>query len=174
MEANGSRCGKAGRKFGRRRSPRRFVGRLAGTLVVVAVLTVPATAAASLPNLWTGFTVRHSFFVRPPEVSYTGDGSGYLGGFDGTGIYPNFGSLTWTSWTRRFATANGADWIKTCVPDCAHSPFVPVAVTVTAFKPRQRHFRRMTLQFTYQGKAYTDRRVLRPGFAHGSYAWAIL
>lgn len=137
-----------------------------------ALLAAPATAAASLPNLWTGFKLRHSFFVRPPEVSYTGDGTGILGGFDGTGVYPNFGSLTWTSWTHRSATADGAVWIKSCIPNCAESPFSPVAVTVTAFKPRQHHFRRMTLQFTYQGKPYIDRRVLRP-ITGRSYEWAI-
>ena len=164
----GSHGGEARKKPWRGRS----IQRLAGALVFVLLLAAPATATARLPNLWTGFKARGSFFVRPPEVSYTGDGSGYLGGFDGTGAYPSFGSLTWSSWTHGVASANGADWLKTCVPDCADSPFVPVAVTVTAFKPRQHHFRRMTLQYTYQGKAYTDRRVLRPTYKRG-YAWAI-
>jgi hypothetical protein len=150
------------------------VRRLFLSVAVIGLLAaIPATAVARPPNLWTGFKVRHSFAVQPAEVSYTGDSTAILGGFDGTGVYPSFGSLTWTSWTRRLATASGAVWINDCNPDCAGGSFSPSAVTVSAFKARKRHFRRLTLRYTYQGKAYTDRRVLRRGFARGSYFWDI-
>jgi hypothetical protein len=142
-------------------------------IVVIGSLLFPAIASAHLPTLWTGFKVKHSFAVRPAEISYTGDSTGFLGGFDGTGTYPNYGSLSWSSWTHGSATASGAVWINDCNPDCAGGTFSPAAVTVTAFKAKQRHFRRLTIQYTYQGTAYTDRRVLRPGFSRGSWFWNI-
>lgn len=142
-------------------------------VVSAAVLLLgPGAASARVPNLWTGFAARHSFAVQPPEVSYTGDSTGFLGGFDGTGVFPSYGSLTWTSWTRRLATATGAVWVNDCVPDCAGGSFSPSAVTVSAFKPRKRHFRRLTLRYAYQGTQYTDRRVLHG--RRGFYFWDIV
>lgn len=146
---------------------------LAIPAAIAALLVLPPAAVARPSTLWTGFKVRHSFAVRPPAISYTGDSTGFLGGFDGTGIFPNYGSLTWNSWTHHSASATGAVWLNNCTPSCGEGSFSAVAVTVTAFKAKKSHFRRMTLQYTYQGKSYTDRRVLRPGFFRGSYVWAI-
>jgi hypothetical protein len=99
--------------------------------------------------------------VRPSEIVYTGDGSGVLGGFDGSGRYPHDGHLTWTSWTSREAKGKGAVWLDNCEPDCAQGVFSPYAVTVRAFAVQGGHFTRLTLRYRYEGKQIVDRRVIR-------------
>ena len=113
----------------------------------------------------------HDLQVRPSVVDYTGDGSGVLGGFDGTGR-GHYGHLRWTRWTATQALGHGAVWIDDCAPDCATGTFRPYAVTVQASLPRANVFRRLTLRYRYGGKSVIDRREVVP--VGGGWDYALL
>jgi hypothetical protein len=140
-------------------------------LASAVLLALPSAGqAAQLPGLLTGQNARHPFQVRPAVVGYTGDGTGFLGGFDGTGRGSDqFGHLTWLSWTTTIATGSGAVWVNSCEPNCAQGSFSPIAAKVRAFAPRRGHFTRLTLRYEDEGKAIVDERGVRhfagsPGF----------
>jgi hypothetical protein len=140
-----------------------------------AALVPLASASASLPRLLGDAAhSRYGFLswqVRPASIVYTGDGSGVLGGFDGTrerhATHP--GHLTWQTWTRTEATGSGAVWVDDCTPDCADGKFTAHAVKVRAFRPVGGHFTRLTLRYAYQGKQYIDRRGIRARGGYWSY-----
>ena len=119
---------------------------------VALILALPGTSLAlRLPGLLSNTNVRHPFQVRPAVVGYTGDGTGFLGGFDGKGERGHFGHMTWLTWTRRVATGSGALWGDDCKPDCAEGTFSPVPVKVRAFAPHRGHFTRLTLRYHRNG-----------------------
>jgi len=141
----------------------------AGALVLGATGAAPGLAGrqtASLPKL-LGLSGRtDKLLVRPAEIIYTGDGSGVLGGFDGTGLGGHFGHLHWSSWTANQAVGGGAVWLDNCTPNCASGRFAPSAVTLRAFRPVGPIFTRLTLTYNYKGKHYVDHRTLA---RQGSY-----
>jgi hypothetical protein len=57
-------------------------------------------------------------------------------------------------------------WIKSCLPDCAGSPFYRYSVTVTATLPRNGRFSTVTLRYRYHGKPVVD---VRCDSGHGYY-----
>jgi hypothetical protein len=118
-------------------------------------------AAMALPGLPTKLSVQHPLAVRPPNVNYTGDGSGMLGGFDGTGTGGHFGHLKWSVWSQLEAVGFGALWLDTCEPNCASGQFVAHAVSVRAFAPLGGYFTRLTLRYSYKAAVITDERAVR-------------
>src|SRR5437660_1029096 len=92
-----------------------------------ATLALPATGWAHLPGVLSNTSVRHPFLVRRAVISYTGDGTGFVGGFDGTGRASggrgHFGHVTWLTWTNQVATGSGALWGDNCEPNCARGTF---------------------------------------------------
>jgi hypothetical protein len=126
-------------------------------LTCVLAGTLPSASwATRLPGLLTGQSVRHPFQVRPAVVGFTGDGSAFLGGFDGGTADDHFGHMSWPSWTAALAQGTGAVWINSCEPSCAGGSYSPSAVTVRAFAPREGHFTRVTLRFDYHGEAVVE------------------
>ena len=152
----------------------RVLRSLASALLAIAVLASPASpaaAGAALPKTLTEH-VRRQFEVRPASISYTGDGTGFLGGSDGTGpLHP--GHLRWTSYTTRAGDARGVDWLNDCDPDCADGTFTAVPVRVHVFRPRSGHFTRMTLRYRYHGHRTVDRRGVRRQ-SPGTWAYYII
>jgi hypothetical protein len=142
----------------------------ASTVAVLALAMVPA-ASWGLPGVLSNTNLRHPFTVRPASISYTGDGTGFVGGFDGTVERSenrrtgNFGHITWTSWTTQSASGTGALWGDDCEPDCADGSFSPVAVTVRVFAPHRGHFTLLLLRYEREGKRYVDER--RAKYVHG-------
>lgn len=151
---------------------RRFLIPLALTLL--AALMVPSSGWASpLPGLLTNQNVRHPFQVRPAVVGYTGDGTGFLGGFGGGGKH-HWGHMTWLTWTAYEATGTGALWGDDCEPDCAQGTFSPVSVKVRAFAPHGGHFTRLKLMYDRDGNAVLDERGTqhyRSQYAPGGGYW---
>jgi hypothetical protein len=148
------------------------------------MLVLPAVGWAShLPGVLSNTSVRHPFLIRPAVVSYTGDGTGFVGGFDGTGRASggrgHFGHVTWLAWTNKIATGTGALWGDNCEPDCARGTFSPVRVKVRAFAPHGGHFTRLTLRYEQNGEKYIDERGVKfynsvvPG-QHGYYEYFIV
>jgi hypothetical protein len=124
-------------------------------LVGLLMLAVPAPALARLPR--TVSNVKPNLSVRPGKISYTGDGTGIVGGSDGRSArHP--GHLHWLSYTRRDGRAHGVLWLDDCEPSCAAGTFHPTPVNVHVWRPRRGVFRRLTLSFRYHGKQWLDRR----------------
>jgi hypothetical protein len=111
--------------------------------------------------------LRHPWEVRPAQILYTGDGTGRLGGFDGTGlVHP--GHLKWASWTQTQAKGSGAVWLDDFGKVTAHR------VTVRAFRPVKERFTRLTLRYSYHGKLIVDRRgIWRTGSLWSYYIISI-
>lgn len=128
--------------------------------VFVLAAPAPATSQTGLPKLLGSSGRTDKLLVRPASIIYTGDGSGILGGFDGSGHSGRFGHLHWSSWTTSQALGSGAVWLDDCTPDCAGGTFHAVRVELRAFRPSGPVFTRLTLTYTYQGKHYVDRRTL--------------
>jgi hypothetical protein len=125
----------------------------------LACLVAPAAAHAALPGVLTQ-DVQHPFVVRPASIGYTGDGTGIIGGSDGSSArHP--GHLRWTTYTHRQGIASGAVWIDDCRPDCADGTFRKVPADVHVFRPRHGRFTRLLLTYTYAGDDVVDRRGIR-------------
>jgi hypothetical protein len=135
----------------------------AHALATAIALTLPlgtaGVAAAKLPGVLTQ-DPHHPFVVRPASIGYTGDGTGLVGGTDGTSVrHP--GHLRWTAYNSRQGIGRGVVWLDDCDPSCADGHFSAFPVAVHVFAPKKGHFTRLTLQFTYNGKHVTDRRGVR-------------
>jgi hypothetical protein len=129
---------------------------LAATIIAAGASPV---AAAALPTVLTQHA-QQPFATRPASISYTGDGTGIIGGTDGTSVrHP--GHLRWTRYTQRQGTARGVVWLNDCDPSCAGGQFSALPVTVHVFAPAHGRFTRLTLQFTDHGKHVTDRRRIQ-------------
>jgi hypothetical protein len=157
----------------RGRGARRALGALLAFGLFAA--TPGVSAAAGLPAVLT--QGRPAFDIKPATISYTGDGTGLIGGADGRSVrHP--GHLEWTTYTRRQGIAQGLVWLDDCDPDCAEGTFTATPVSVHVFSPAHGRFRRMTLTYTYQGKRYVDRRAIRHfpagGGLSGYWAYAIV
>jgi hypothetical protein len=145
-----------GARIGARTRARTGARAGAATAILVLLCAPLAAAAARLPGLLTHQSVRHPFQVRPAVVGFTGDGSAFLGGFDGGTAADHFGHMSWPTWTATVAIGTGAVWIDGCEPSCAGGTYAPSAVSVRAFAPREGHFTRMTLRFDYRGGAIVE------------------
>jgi hypothetical protein len=148
----------------------------AGAALTAAAASASAKAASAsatgLPMVLTPGS-RQQFALRPAEIDYTGDGTGVLGGFDGTGRYPSYGHLKWSSWTGTEALGSGAVWIDDCTPSCAAGKFSPYAIAVRAFDPAAGHFTRLRLRYRYRGAEVVDTRGVRMGIG-GAYEYFIV
>jgi hypothetical protein len=148
--------------------------------VLIALLAglaafAPSAAAARPPSV---LTQEHPVFqVRPGVISYTGDGTGIVGGLDGTGVR-HLGRLHWTTYSDREGVATGKLWLDDCTPDCAQGTYSATRVQVHVFSPSHGRFRRLALRYEYKGKRYDDRRVIHfyAGFngSRGYWAYAIV
>ena len=115
--------------------------------------------------------------VRPPEIVYTGDGTGFFAGRGRAGYHPKFGHLHWTEWTATEAKAWGADWLDNCNPDCAGGYRKPFPVNLDLYRPRRTLgylvFTRIKVTYTKKAEPYTHRHVetFRLGVGYGQYFW---
>jgi hypothetical protein len=160
------------------RRARARAGAAVTILACVALACAPLAAAAHLPGMLTHHSARQPFQVRPAVVGFTGDGSAFLGGFDGGTPSDHFGHMSWSSWTATVAVGSGAVWIDDCEPSCAGGAYAPNAVSVRAFAPHEGHFTRMTLRFDYHGEAIVEElgvRLLRASpHVAGFYEYTIV
>jgi hypothetical protein len=138
---------------------------LPAVLVVVGALVVASAAgAAALPGaVADGGTVKQgkNVLVRPKQIVYSGDGSGFLAGPGKAGRHPKPGTLKWSSWTAGAALGSGDDWLNNCQPFCAAGTFSQHAVNVKLYRPRTTLrlsvFTRMTLHYTHGPNPFTHK-----------------
>jgi hypothetical protein len=139
-------------------------GLLLGLVAALALVLASSAAAAVLPGAVTdGGTVTKgkNVLVRPKEIVYTGDGSGFLAGRGQAGRHPRPGKLKWSSWTSGGAQGSGDDWLNNCEPFCAAGKFSQHAVNITLFRPRKLLgllvFTRMRLRYTHGPNPFTHK-----------------
>jgi hypothetical protein len=132
---------------------------------------LPASASAySLPRLPTELVGAAGLQVRPAVVGFTGDGTGFLGGFTGASsvgrpsreVLEWAGRMRWSTWTSTEASGTGAVWSNNGEPDDARGTFYPRAATVRAYDPVNGVFRRLT--YVSGGQAATRRAVRYGGY----------
>lgn len=117
--------------------------------------------------------------VRPPEITYTGDGTGFFAGSGRPGHRPRVGRLHWSQWTPTSARAIGADWIDNCNPDCAGGYRRGYGVALHASAPEviagHNVFTRLAVSYTHKIPPYVRKRsyVLRLEYHQGFYWNAI-
>jgi hypothetical protein len=134
-------------------------------LALLAALVVASTAgAAGLPGALTdGGTVTkgQNVLVRPGQIVYTGDGSGFLAGPGKGGRRPKPTRLKWSSWTAGAAVGSGDNWLNNCEPFCAAGTFSQYATTIKLYRPRTMLglsvFTRMTLHYTGRPNPFTHK-----------------
>jgi hypothetical protein len=137
----------------------------ASILGVLAALAITSTASASaLPSvLADGGTVTQgkNVLVRPKQIVYTGDGSGFLAGPGKAGRRPKPTKLKWSSWTSSMALGSGDDWLNNCKPFCAAGTFSQHAVSIKLSRPRTMLrllvFTRMTVRYTHGTNPFTHK-----------------
>jgi hypothetical protein len=134
-------------------------------VALVAALGLASSAsAAALPGaVADGGTVKQgkNVLVRPKQIIYTGDGSGFLAGPGTAGRRPKPGKLKWSSWTGGAAQGSGDDWLNNCEPFCAAGTFSQHAVAITLFRPRKMLgllvFTRMRVRYTHGANPFTHK-----------------
>lgn len=121
--------------------------------------------------------------MRPAVIGFTGDGTGFLGGFTGRHSVPHpdrtalrwAGHLRWIEWTSTQARAHGAIWLNNGEPSDARGTFFPVAVTVRLFRPVGNVFTRLAMDYVFRGKATKDVRHARDfppsEYTQGYWEW---
>lgn len=139
-------------------------------VVVVASMFAALPAAASWASTRVP-TENWGLQARPYVIDFTGDGSGYLGGFDGhpfTKAHPAYGRLRWTEYDAGEGRAWGAMWADNCNPDCATGTFTVYGkVYVHVYRPRNGVFTRMTVS----GPAFRPSRTFDARHAYGYWQW---
>jgi hypothetical protein len=137
------------------------------TILILAggLVASPAAAGAPLPSVLTQHA-RAPFQVRPATIDYTGDGTGFVGGYDGISINDR-GHIRWTTYRARSAVGKGLLWL------IDSGTLHVVGVTVHLGTPRSGRFQHLTLSFVYRSRRYRDRRtVLCPkGYPASACYW---
>jgi hypothetical protein len=124
------------------------------TVSVIAASCASAALAAALPGVAGEgpATPGKNPRVKPPSIVYTGDGSGLFAGTQHVPHSPNFGRLTWTTWTTSTALGSGDNWLNNCRPDCAGGTFHGFAVKLNLSRPEvvagHHVFTRMKVTYT--------------------------
>jgi hypothetical protein len=162
-------------------SRRAFSGvAVVATLIALACgVGAPAASAAALPVspvYLNASSAYEGLRVRPATITYTGDGTGLLGGAK---VRTPSASIAWSQWTATRAFGSGFNQLNDCIPYCAHGHFHGYPVGIEMWRPRSLGgllvFTRMTI--TYKARRprgepphYTFTDTYRPG-ASGGYSW---
>jgi hypothetical protein len=120
---------------GRRRSPIAAAA-LVVVVAVIAVVAADTSAASQLPVSPTFLDANHAYNglqVEPATITYTGDGTGFLGGAN---VRDRNSGIHWTKWTPRVALGSGFNQLNNCNPDCAGGKFRGYRVKIELWLPR--------------------------------------
>ncbi len=148
--------------------------RIFAAILVGGATVLPASASGYLlPRLPTERAGAAGLQVRPAVIGFTGDGTGFLGGFTGASwvgrpsreVLQWAGRIHWSTWTSTEASGTGAIWSNNGEPDDARGTFYPRAATVRAYDPVNGVFRRLTYG---SGGQTTTRQAVRYG---GYWEW---
>lgn len=151
--------------------------------LTMALAAGPAAARqAPLPELPTQAAEHdEELQVRPATISFTGDGTGYVGGRTTSPRHYGRGGIRWLSWTQRSAFGRGYVWISDCRPYCAAGHFHKHRGTVRATRARHGLFTRLKIVYRWGGRRVQEHRVLEhtPSYTAGGkrypgfYYWGV-
>ncbi len=151
------------------RLTQRTLKTVAAAAALAGCLLPIAEAESRAPKLLTQDSTNR-FRVRPAVVSYTGDGTGFLGGSDGDGA-GDWGHLRWQRWNHGTGYARGVAWLDNCDPSCAEGTYHAHRARVRVARNRHGRYTRMTIRFRWGSGWRTDRRLLR--HTTGYWYWAL-
>jgi hypothetical protein len=146
--------------------------------IAAAVIGVTAGAAfAAVPEIvaFSGPPSNHSPEARPPEIVYTGDGSGFFAG-RGHSVRHD-GKIKWTSYGASSAKGTAANWLNNCTPSCAGGKFTAYPVTLSLSHAQTEHghdiFTRMVVTYTgaLPSGVKHHKQTWTVKYTHGAYVW---
>lgn len=131
-------------------------GRLVvAALIVAAVIgafAADAFASGTLPvsPIYLDATAAYNGLqVRPATITYTGDGTGFLGG---ARVRDRKSHIHWTKWTTKVALGTGFNQLNDCIPFCARGRYHGFRVKIELWRPRtvagRLVFTRLTIFYT--------------------------
>lgn len=139
-----------------------FVKRSSVTAIAGLAIAAGASAAlAATPTFpaYTGPPSKTNPVVKPTEIVYTGDGSGFFAGIKGS---KKIGKLKWATWNGNEGLGTGYNWIDNCSPSCAAGTFSRYPVRLKVFKPKQvskKYYIFTRLTVTYTGEKPEKKRT---------------
>lgn len=146
-------------------------------LVAIAFGIGAATAAAVTlpvsPVYLNASSAYEGLQVTPPTITYTGDGTGFLGGTD---VRNQNSGIAWVRWATFRALGRGFNQLNNCRPSCAGGHFHGYPVRIEMWRPRSLGgvlvFTRMTIFY----KKHRPRREPRhytftDTYRSGGYSW---
>jgi hypothetical protein len=156
------------------------------SVTILALLAAAAPAhAKALPTLPTDLGGAQELQVRPAVISFTGDGTGFFGGFTGrrslghtrsaTRFYAELGRIRLSTWNGALATGTGAVWLNNGIPNDAMGTFHPYPVSLRASDVAHGLFTHLSYRYTAQGMTSSGTLVAHfvQGFdgVPGYWAW---
>ena len=119
------------------RQGRRIAAR--ALLIVVVGIGVAAVGASALvalpvvPTFLNAGAASNGLQVEPATITYTGDGTGILGGAN---VRNQKSGIHWTKWTTHGALGSGFNQLNNCNPSCAGGTFRGYRVQIELWRPR--------------------------------------
>jgi len=109
---------------------------LVAVFVILGIASSGAAASGSLPVSPTYLQATDEYNglqVEPATITYTGDGTGFLGG----PVARNQQSgIHWTKWTTAVALGTGFNQLNDCIPYCARGKFHGYRVRIELWHPQ--------------------------------------
>jgi hypothetical protein len=135
---------------GRRRQPIMVLALLFCLAAISAGGTDASAAMSTVPRAPADLgatAANNGLQVEPATITYTGDGTGFLGGASTR----RNSSINWTEWTAEAALGTGFNQLDSCEPSCARGAYHGYRVRIELWRPRALHgalvFTRMTILY---------------------------
>lgn len=149
------------------------------TVIVVGVITslaADASTAGTLPVSPTFLGATHTYNglqVEPATITYTGDGTGFLGGAN---VRSRNSGIRWTKWSPRVALGTGFNQLNNCTPDCAGGKFRGYRVKIELWRSRTLAgtlvFTRMTIFYkNVRPRGEPRHYTFTDTYVSGGYGW---
>lgn len=150
------------------------------TILVAAAASLAAggaiASAAPLPVSPTyvqATAAYHGLQVRPANITYTGDGTGFLGGANAR---HRSAGIRWRKWTNHIALGRGFNQLDNCRPSCAGGTFHAFRVKIELWRPRtlgrRLVFTRLTIFYrTRPPRGEPRHYTFTDTYSSGGYGW---
>jgi hypothetical protein len=111
---------------------------VAGLTVLAAAGVIAASAAGAgsppvAPTFLGATAANQGLAVRPPAITYTGDGSGFIGGASSRNPKSK---IHWRKWTSKRAIGIGYNQLNDCQPSCADGTYHGYRVRIALWRSR--------------------------------------
>jgi hypothetical protein len=105
-------------------------------LAVIGIAAKGGSASGRLPASPTSLNASSAYNglqVKPTSITYTGDGTGLLGGAN---VRNGSSGIDWTKWTTGVAFGTGFNQLNNCTPSCAGGKFHSYPVKIEMWRPQ--------------------------------------